>query len=54
MPADFFDGGGGLTPEEWLNYIDENQKNGSWRDLQRSFAAGTFVHKQWTRKGVVT
>ena len=50
MPDDFFDGGGGLTPAEWLAFIDENAKNGSWRDLQRSFAAGTVIHKEWTKE----
>lgn len=54
MPADFFDGGGGLTPIEWLRFLDENVRNGSWRDLQRSVARGTFVNKQWSRKGVLT
>ena len=54
MPDDFFDGGGGLTPGEWLAFIEENKKNGSWRDLKKSFAAGTVVHKEWTRKGVPT
>ena len=54
MPADFFDGGGGLTPVEWLRFMDENVRNGSWRDLQRSVARGTVVNKQWSRKGVLT
>jgi hypothetical protein len=54
MPADFFDGGGGLKPAEWLEFIDENEKNGSWRDLQRSMARGTVVSRQWSSKGVPT
>jgi hypothetical protein len=51
MPDDFFDGGGGLDSAEWLVYIEENKKNGSWRDLQRSFTRGTVVDQEWTRKG---
>lgn len=54
MPADFFDGGGGMTPVEWLRFMDENVRNGSWKDLQRSVARGTVVNKQWSRKGVLT
>jgi len=54
MPADFFDGGGGMTPVQWLRYMDENVRNGSWRDLQRSVARGAVAHKQWSRKGVIT
>jgi hypothetical protein len=38
MPSDFLDGGGGLTPREWLKFIDENEAKGSWRDLQKSMA----------------
>jgi hypothetical protein len=41
MPDDFFDGGGGLSAMEWLQYIDENERKGSWVDLQRSMAQGT-------------
>lgn len=54
MPTDFFDGGGGLTPVEWLRFMDENVRNGSWRDLRRSVAGGTVLNKQWSRKGVLT
>lgn len=54
MPEDFFDGGGGLTAREWLQFIDENAKQGSWRDLRRSFSGGTVVNKSWSRNGVVT
>jgi hypothetical protein len=46
MPDDFDDGGGGLPPDEWLQYIDENERNGSWRDLRRSFAQGTRPDKR--------
>ena len=45
MPDDFFDGGGGLTAREWLQYIDENERKGSWIELQRSMAQGTRVSK---------
>lgn len=54
MPSDFFDGGGGLTPKEWLKFIDENERNGSWRDLRRSMAGGTRIHRTWSAKGVPT
>ena len=54
MPDDFQDGGGGLNPDEWLQFIDENAKNGSWRDLQKSFAAGTVFSKEWTKEGLPT
>ena len=54
MPNNFDDGGGGLTPSEWLKYIDENERNGSWRDLQKSFAQGTVVNKNWPAKGIPT
>ena len=45
MPDDFFEGGGGETASKWLRFIDENAKNGSWRDLQNSFARGTVINK---------
>lgn len=54
MPRDFFDGGGGLTPKEWLDFIDENAAEGAWRDLQRSFGQGTVIEKEIGRKGVPT
>lgn len=54
MPEDFYDGGGGLTPTEWLEFIDENEKNGSWRDLQRSFNRGTVMSEEWTKTGTPT
>jgi hypothetical protein len=54
MPNDFFDGGGGLTPTEWLQFINENERNGSWRDLQRSIARGAVTSKKWSSKGVPT
>lgn len=54
MPSDFFSGGGGETASEWLQFIEENAKNGSWRDLQKSFARGTVVHRAWSSKGIPT
>lgn len=54
MADDFYDGGGGLNSDEWLEFIDENEKHGSWRDLRKSFAAGTVVSKEWTKQGVPT
>jgi hypothetical protein len=54
MPEDFFDGGGGMTPAEWLQYIDENARNGSWRDLRRSVALRTKTNRNWSSKGVPT
>ena len=54
MPSDFSDGGGGLTPNKWLQYIDENERNGSWRDLQRSVAGGARINRDWSSKGVPT
>ena len=54
MPDDFFDGGGGLTPAEWLEYIQENKTKGSWRDLNRSFSKGTVISAEWIREGVPT
>lgn len=54
MPSDFFDGGGGLTPKEWLSFIDENERSGSWRDLRRSMARGAKIKRTWSAKGVPT
>jgi hypothetical protein len=54
MPSNFFDGGGGLTPKEWLKFIDENERNGSWRDLRKSVAGGTKIDRTWSAKGVPT
>ena len=54
MPDDFFDGGGGETASEWLRFIEENAKNGSWRDLQNSFARGTLINRNLNSKGVPT
>lgn len=54
MPKDFSDGGGGLTADEWLQFIDENERKGAWRDLQNSFARGTVVDKKWSKKGKQT
>lgn len=54
MPDNFADESGGLNATEWLKFIDENARKGSWRDLQRSFARGTVVNKEWRNKGVPT
>jgi hypothetical protein len=54
MPKNFDDGGGGLTPSEWLKFIDENERRGSWSDLQKSFARGTVINKNWPSKGIPT
>ena len=54
MAANFADDSGGLNATEWLRFIDENERNGSWRDLQKSFARGTVVNKEWPSKGVPT
>jgi len=54
MPDDFFDGGGGETASEWLHFIDQNAKSGSWRDLQKSFAQGTVINRDWSKKGIPT
>ena len=54
MPENFSDDSGGLNGKEWLQYIDENSRKGSWRDLQRSVARGTRINKEWSSKGVPT
>src|SRR5882724_9922409 len=54
MPDDFSDGGGGGTASEWLRFIDENAKKGSWKDLQKSFAKGTVINRSWSSKGIPT
>src|SRR6266550_5490018 len=54
MPADFFDGGGGSTASEWLQFIDDDDRNGSWKDLKRSFARGTVFNRSWSKKGTPT
>ena len=54
MADNFADESGGLNATEWLRFIDENDRRGSWRDLQRSFARGTVVNKEWPNKGVPT
>ena len=54
MPSDFFDGGGGSTPKQWLKFIDENELNGSWRNLRKSMAGGTKINRLWSAKGVPT
>lgn len=54
MPNDFFDGGGGSTAREWLRFIDEHEKHGSWKDIKKSFAQGTVVKRDWSSKGTPT
>lgn len=54
MPTDFSDGGGGLSAKEWLHFIDENERNGSWRDLRKSVARGARVSHAWSSKDVLT
>jgi hypothetical protein len=54
MPNNFSDDSGGLTGSEWLRFIDQNERKGSWRDLQKSFAKGTVVNKNWNNKGIPT
>jgi hypothetical protein len=54
MADNFADESGGLNATEWLRFIDENERKGSWRDLQKSFARGTVVNKEWPSKGVPT
>jgi hypothetical protein len=54
MPPNFFDGGGGLTPKQWLKFIDENEPKGSWRDLQKSVTGGAKFNQTWSAKGVPT
>ena len=54
MPSDFYDGGGGSTASEWLKFIDENETNGSWKDLKHSFAKGTVFKRKWSNKGTPT
>jgi len=54
MPANFNDGTGEGPPKEWLKFINENERTGSWRDIQKSFAKGTMVNRIWPSKGVPT
>ena len=54
MPSDFFDGGGGSTAQEWLQFMDENERRGSWRDLRKSVAGGARIKRSWSNKGVPT
>jgi hypothetical protein len=54
MMADNFADDSGGERREWLRFIDENERKGSWRDLQKSFARGTIVNKEWPSKGVPT
>lgn len=54
MPHDFFDGGGGSTAKEWLQFVADNDGNGSWKDLQHSCARGTVPNRNWSAKGTPT
>lgn len=54
MPSDFFDGGGGSTAAQWLQFMDENERNGSWRDLRKSVAGGARIKRSWSNKGTPT
>jgi hypothetical protein len=54
MANNFTDVSGGLNAKEWLKLIDENERNGSWKDLQKSFAQGTKTSKEWSAKGIPT
>ena len=54
MANNFADDSGGLNAKEWLKYIDENERKGSWRDLQKSFSQGTIISKEWSAKGTPT
>ena len=54
MAPNFADDSGGLKGTEWLRFMDENKRQGSWRDFQKSVAGGTVVHKEWSGKGVPT
>jgi hypothetical protein len=54
MPTDFSDGGGGLSAKEWLKFIDDNERDGSWRDLQKSVTRGARINRDWSSKGIPT
>ena len=54
MANNFADVSGGLNAKEWLKSIDENERNGSWRDLGKSFAQGTKSSREWSAKGIPT
>jgi len=54
MPTDFSDGGGGLSAKEWLEFIDKNERNGSWREVRKSVARGARVSHVWSSKDVLT
>jgi hypothetical protein len=54
MPKNFSDDSGGLNGSQWLKLINENERNGSWRDLYKSFATGTIVNRAWSAKGTLT
>ena len=54
MANNFADDSGGLNASEWLQFLDKNERNGSWRDLQKSFAKGTVINMNWKSKGIPT
>ncbi len=54
MSSNFSDVSGGLNRDEWLRLIVQNERNGSWKDLQKSFAKGTVVNRNWPSKGIPT
>jgi hypothetical protein len=54
MADNFSDDSGGLGADEWLTFIVQNDRKGSWRDLQKSIARGTKVNRNWPNKGIPT
>src|ERR1700682_2205241 len=54
MSSNFSDVSGGLNRDEWLRLIVQDERTGSWKDLQRSFAKGTVVNRNWPNKGIPT
>jgi hypothetical protein len=54
MPADFSDGGGGLNASEWLKFINEHEREGSWKDLKKSVAQGVKKARNTNSQAMVT
>ena len=54
MSNNFSDVSGGLNRDQWLRLIVQNERNGSWKDLRKSFAKGTVVNRNWPSKGIPT
>jgi ribulose kinase len=54
MPADFSDGGGGLNAGEWLQFINQHRRQGSWKDLQKSIKQGTKKTRNTNSQALVT